>query len=354
MKKLLSLILVLTMCAILIVGCGTKEETEVEEKAETEVEAPQEEKLVLGFHWLAPQEYQDSVVEGANAWIAEHPEVDVVIQGGTDFTQSTANSVLEGIAAQGAKGIASVPADSVGANAVYESLTDQGIKVLTWGGPSESPNTVSFCLATDTYNCAYNACEWVIKQMGEKGNVLNVLEIMTDPNTAIRKEAIEDCVAHYPDVQIIQTIGDMESVESANEKISNALGAGAAEIDGIICTGSTTSVGLCQVLREYYDNYGKDKEFVTIGIDTNVEVIQAIKDGVLGATVAQNPYAQGYLSLEMLKLMCGDGYEVAEDQYFVDTGTVFVTAENVDTFQDDIVALTEEISGNLTTMYLTR
>ena len=357
MKKLLCVLLALVMVLGLI-ACGAQEAPAADAPAAEAPDAPAaeapaaEEKLKLGFHWLAPQEYQDAVRVGAEAWAAANPDVDVIIQGGTDFTQETANAVLEGIAAQGVKGIATVPADAVGANATYEELVNQGITVLTWGGPSAESNPVTFCLATDTYSCAYNACEWVIKQMGEKGNILNVLEILTDPNTAIRKQAIEDCVANYPDVVIYQTIGDMATVEAANEKISNALSAGASEIDGIICTGSGTSEGLCQVLTEYYAS--NDKRFVTIGIDTNTFVIESVRNGVLGATVAQNPYAQGYLSLEILRLMYAEGYKAAEGEYMVDTGTVFVTAENVDTFQADIEALTAEIAANLTSKYLTK
>jgi ribose transport system substrate-binding protein len=42
--------------------------------------------------------------------------------------------------------------------------------------------------------------------MGGKGNIINVLEVLEDPNTVLRKQGIEEVVAGYPDITIIQEV----------------------------------------------------------------------------------------------------------------------------------------------------
>ena len=142
----------------------------------------------------------------------------------------------------------------------------------------------------------------------------------------------------------------MTSVEEAVEKIGNALSANINEVDGIIATGFTTSVGIAQVLGEYYDT-GGDREIHAVGIDTDPTVMKAIEDGVMDGTIAQNPHGQGYLSLLALKLM-SEGYQPKDGVYRIDSGTAFVTKDNLETFSDDIMVVTEQIKSELTTKYL--
>lgn len=379
MKKVVSIVLSVMMVLVLFAGCSAKgteattdaQTSEATESADAAVAAPETADsaatqdsatdltagdlsgLRIGFEYQAPHPYYSAVLEGVYAF-EEDFGVEVDIQSGTDFTQSTQNGIVEAMAAKGLAGISIVPSDAAGANALYKELTDQGIFVISYGASTDLPTTASFAVATDIYQAAYDACDYLIQQMGEKGNILNILEVLSDPNTAKRQQAVEDCVATYPDVQIIQTIGDIQSVEAANEKIESALAANAGEIDGMICTGSTTTQGMAEVLTNYYKQYGTDKKFYAIGIDTDAETLTAIQDGVISATIAQNTYAAGYVPLVLLKLMIVDGYVPATDQYFVDGKYVVVTADNLDTYNDDLSAVTQEILDTLTTVYLTK
>ena len=140
----------------------------------------------------------------------------------------------------------------------------------------------------------------VIKMMGEKGNILNVLEVLEDPNTALRKEGVEEAVAKYPDIKIIQEIAGIKTQEEAVSKIESALSANVGEIDGIVCTGMVTSVGMTQTLEDYYEKQGTDKHIYAIGIDTDEGVMNGIESGTIDATIAQNPLGHGYISCKLL------------------------------------------------------
>ena len=207
-------------------------------------------------------------------------------------------------------------------------------------------------VATDVKTAAMQAAEALIDSMGGSGKIINVLEILEDPNTALRKEGIDEVVANYPDVEIIQEVAGIKSAEEAVQKISDAVAANASSVDGIIATGFQPSVAIAQVLADYQAQ-GGDRDIKAVGIDTDPVVMDAIADGIMTGTIAQNPYGHGYLSL--LALLCMEnGFAPAEGAYHIDAGTAFVTAENLDSYADDINAVTEEIKAALLSNYMTK
>ena len=213
---------------------------------------------------------------------------------------------MEALAAKGFNAFSVYPADASGANGLYEELTAHGIHIVNFGTSTAQPTTASFAVATDVKAAAMAATEELIKAMGGKGNIINVLEVLEDPNTVLRKQGIEEVVAKYPDVKIIQEVAGMTSVDEAIQKVGDALAANIDTVDGIIATGYTPSVAIAQVLTEYKSK-GGERTIHAVGIDTDPIVMQAIKDGVMDGTIVQNPYGHGYLSMLLLQYLA-EGY----------------------------------------------
>ena len=49
-----------------------------------------------------------------------------------------------------------------------------------------------------------------------------------------------------------------------------------------------------------------------------------------------------------------EGYTKVEGTYFIDSGCVLVTKDNIDTFNDDLQGVTDQIIADMTTVYLTK
>lgn len=363
MKKILAVLLAVLMAVLVFAGCASAPPAESSNSQES---APQESKaadapkepagesgLKMAFVFPAPHPFCDTVWKGVEKF-EEETGIEVIQQIGSDWTQATQNEQAEALAAQGVNAITIYPADASGANSLYEELTEHGIKITNFGTSTIEPTPASFAVATDVKQAAYDATEYVIKQMGEKGNILNVLEVLTDPNTVLRKEGVEECVAKYPDVKIIQEVAGITTAEEAVTKIQDALSANAGQVDGIVNTGFTTTVGTAQVLSDYYQKEGKDHHIWAVGIDTDDVTMQAIEDGTLDATLSQNPVGMGYITCMLLKNMIEEGYKPADGQYFINAGSMIVTKDNLDTYQAEIDKMTEELAGKLTTEYLTK
>jgi ribose transport system substrate-binding protein len=299
----------------------------------------------------AAHPYFDTVKPGVEAAGKEFGFTPVE-QIGPDWTQDSENQGMQALFAKGSRFFTVYPSDANGANALYQELTDKGATIVNFGGSTAEPTPAKLVFATDVKAAAGQAAEALIKTMGGKGNIINVLEVLEDPNTVLRKAGIEEVVAKYPDVKIIQEISGMKSAEEAVQKVTDAIAANSTKVDGIIATGFTPSVAIAQVLTDYKAK-GGTRTIHAVGIDTDPIVIKAIQDGVMDGTISQNPFGHGYLS--MLSLMCmADGYTVKSGVYRVDTGTAFVTKDNLTTYADDIAKVTAKIKDTLLTDVLTK
>ncbi len=296
----------------------------------------------------APHPYFEDVKKGVEAFQKEFG-ITVQVQIGPDWQQQSENTGLEALAAQGYKYFSVYPADASGANGLYEELVKNGATVVNFGASTLEPTKASAVVATDVKVAAMQATEALIKAMGDKGNLINVLEVLEDPNTVLRKAGIEEVVAKHPNVKIIQEVAGIKTNEEAVQKVSDAIAANADKVDGIIATGYTPSVAIAQVLTEYKTK-GGTRTIHAVGIDTDPVVIKAIKDGVMDGTLAQNPFGHGYLSLLFLKYVA-EGHKPLAGIYRIDAGTAFVSKDNLDTYADDIAKITAGIKADMLTKY---
>ena len=297
-----------------------------------------------------PHPYCTAVGEGALAYAKEHGDgVRVVV--GQESTMANLNQNIESLLTVGHKAFAFIPVDPAGAKGLFSRLQRSGRLTVAYAAQPETGSETPFAVATDTQAAATLAAEKLVELMGRRGKILNVLESLTDANTPIRKAAIETVVARYPDVRIIQTIGDVTTEQKAREKIESALVARGDEVDGVICTGNTTTIAAVVLLGQHNRKPGA-KRIRFVGIDAiDSRVTDAIRDGSVDMTLAQNPFGHGYISCALLDLML-HGWRPKADYQFIDAGCVPVTKENVDSFQRDIEAKTKTIVSELKTKYL--
>ena len=212
-------LLLIWITALVAVGCGGSGESGGE---------PAKKKIV--WYALMVHPYVEEVQKGVIGYERD-TGTKIKRQIGQSWTQDNENANVEPLAAQGYKGFSLYPADASAANGLYEELVQNGAYVVSYGAPTTLPTPASFCVATDVKQAAMEATEALIGFMGGKGNILNVLELVEDPNTILRKEGVEAAVAKYPEVQIVQEIAGMESIETSTAKIQDALSARIEEID---------------------------------------------------------------------------------------------------------------------------
>ncbi len=337
MRKALGILVVLALAAgtVFAGGAGEKKATAAAAR----------------FAWYipAPHPYFDTVRVGVEAFEKE-TGIQVKKQVGPDWNMDSENTGVLALAAEGYNYFSVYPSDASAANGLYDEIVKKGGKVVNFGASTFEPTPASFAVRTDVKDAAKVAAEFVIGKMGRKGTLVNVLEVLEDPNTKLRKEGIEEVAAKYPDVKVVEVAG-IKSEQEAVEKIEGAIAGAGGYVEGVICTGYVPTVALSKILTDYET---KNKKHINgVGIDTDPVTVQAIQDGYLGGTISQNPYGHGYLSLLALKLM-SEGYKPKAGAYNINGGIVMVTKDNLNTFNDDLTRITSQIKAEMTTRYLAK
>jgi ribose transport system substrate-binding protein len=206
-------------------------------------------------------------------------------------------------------------------------------------------------MGTDVARSAYLGTKELIKAMGGKGRIAHFTGFLVDPNTQLRIDAVQKAADETNGaVKVVQVIADIDAPQPAEEKINAYLAAHAADTDGIVTTAWVPAVTAASALRKI-----GDKRIKMVGIDHDPVVLQAIKDGFLAGTMLQNPYGQGYVGSYVLDKL-RSGCKLKDDapwksnaltKKFVDSGTVFVDASQVDTYVDAMRGITKTLKADL-------
>ena len=207
-------LLLIWVAALVAVGCGGSGESGDE---------PTEKRIV--WYALMVHPYVEEVQKGVIGYERD-TGTKIKRQIGQNWTQDNENANVEPLAAQGYKGFSLYPADASAANGLYEELVQNGAYVVSYGAPTTLPTPASFCVATDVKQAAMEATEALIGFMGGKGNILNVLELVEDPNTILaqrRRRGRGSQIPSGPD-RPGKSPG-MESIETSTAKIQDALSA---------------------------------------------------------------------------------------------------------------------------------
>ena len=296
-------------------------------------------------------------MEGAAADVKKQlgiGEVDYRVPQQWDVAQQ--NKLIESLVSTGSKAFLLAPGDPVGSITMMNELKDSGIISAVMAGCVSDPSPAMFCMATDVYKSAYQGTKHLIEAMGGSGNIVHFTGLFADSNTQLRIKGVEDAVAETGGkVKILQTIADIDSPQPADEKINAYLASQGSKTDGIITTAWIPAVVASTALR----NIG-DKRIKMVGIDHDPIVLAAIKDGFINGTMLQNPYGQAYLGSYVLdKVLNGCKFKdnapfakTAQTARFIDTGTLFIGADQVDKYVDGLKALTDQLRAKLDSDYL--
>ncbi|MCI8524972.1 MAG: substrate-binding domain-containing protein [Oscillospiraceae bacterium] len=312
----------------------------------------QQDEYKLCCYWPGPDEFFDNyVLQGIKGFEADFGQT-VEYAVGTEWTQNVENQTVEALAAQGYDCFMIFGADTAGANGLYKELYDNGCQVINYAGLVDDPQESAFTLASNVYTQAYESTKQLIEYMGGEGTIINVLENLNDVNTVKRQQGVEDAVAEHPNVSICQTVADIKTVDEGYTKVSDALTAN-PDAKGIIATGGTASKGVANALSDYYATNASAEHVFAATQDQSTEVMNGIAAGQIDHTVGQNGYGMGYVS-NVLLMYLKDGWTPKTWGQHIDTGMVFITKDNMDTYQKDIEQVTNDLVATIETDILNK
>lgn len=261
-----------------------------------------------------------------------------------NWLQEEQNLCLDELLRQGVSGICMMPSEELGGSIKIARLVEQGIPVVCIGGQPTQPSMNTLTLATDAYQCAYDAALTVLDALDYEGNIVALTGATTDTNSAKRLQGIADACAQYGNVTLLDQISGISSVETGLQLAGEMLERYGNQIDGVVAMDYYAAYAMAYYLLEE-PAYG---HIVCVGMDSDDLVLEAISQGKMMGSMSQNPWAQAYLAVYTLKML-QDGWSYREGQpSMVDTGSFLITKEHVDDYETIAIDLTMALAETWT------
>lgn len=212
-----------------------------------------------------------------------------------------------------------------------------GIPVITID--SDAPNSRRlFFIGTNNRVAGRLSGQALADNLHGKGNVV-IFTIPGQPNLDERLEGLNDVLAGYPDIHVV----DIENIHGeagiAAEKTSQYMAqTGKNHIDAFVCLEASAGEQVGAVASKADP---KDRP-VIIAMDVDKPTLDLVKSGIITATIAQKPFTMAYIGVQALDAMhraplpsLTRNYEpdpFAPVPAFIDTGSAVVNAHNVDLY----------------------
>ncbi|PKM58291.1 MAG: sugar ABC transporter substrate-binding protein [Firmicutes bacterium HGW-Firmicutes-3] len=312
MKKVLVILLVLSMVVGVFFGCGNEEKNNdtTQLKASYKFGATY---MTLNnpFFVLLNKGIKDVVEANGDKLIALDPALDPDKQ----------ISQIEDLISQGVDAIFVTPVDWKDIRPALEAAEKAGIPIINVDAPVYDTELVASIIASDNYNAGVICANDMMRKLNKAKIV--ILEHPTAKSAIDRTQGFIDTIAGMDNYEIVARESSEGQLEQAMSVMQNIIQVN-PEINVVMALNDPTAMGAIAALQAV-----KSEEKVLVyGIDGAPEAKQMIKDRKMTATAAQSPMTIGMTAAQVAYDILA-GKEVKKE-IFVDI--IFIDVYNVDEY----------------------
>ncbi|MFO8063178.1 MAG: ribose ABC transporter substrate-binding protein RbsB [Spirochaetota bacterium] len=252
---------------------------------------------------------------------AEEMGVELVVVDSQDDASRESSNVQD-LIQRGVDALLINPTDSDAVVPSVQRANEQDIPVFTIDRGSEGGEVVSH-IASDNVAGGEMAAEHLIELIGGSGSVVELQGIPGTSAARDRGEGFNNIVGENDEVEIVAAqAADFNRTEGLNV-FQNILQA-ESEIDGVFAHNDEMVLGAIQAA----ESAERAEDIAFVGFDAVDDAVQAVEDGRLDATVAQQPALMGELGVETAMAYLQD--ESVDES--IPVPLQLVTPDNVDEF----------------------
>jgi ribose transport system substrate-binding protein len=230
---------------------------------------------------------------------------------------------LEEVIAQHVDGIALSAVDDAGLVPVIADATKAGIKVITFDAPAPSSAALTY-IGTDNQTAGSEAGKKMAELMKGEGQIVILQGGLAATNLNLRtqgfKEALAKAAPGVKIAEVVDTAGDFSVATNKVEAILQSY----PELTAVFSVSAEGAPAAAAVLKQQ----NKAGKILLAGFDDLKDTLQGIRDGAVAFCIVQKTFKMGWLSVEALK----DAVDGKTLPKVTDTGVLFVTSANVDTY----------------------
>lgn len=344
-KKMITMLLTVTMTAALLVGCGSKEaensspetaQKQETEQAPAEAEAPEEsagdstgsviapkngKNYKFGFTEMSAGSFFEACYNGATEIIEANGDEIIHSEGKADSAYQL--SVVEDFIAQGCDLVFYNPSDAAASAAAVKALNDAGIPIVNFDSAVSDLSKVNCFVVSDSYSCGQIAGEELIKNHPEGGKVA-VLDFPASAAAADRARGFVDTVTKSGFEVVAQM--DAGAKPEKGLTVMEDLMQAHSDLLAIFCINDECAQGAYSAITAA----GEDIEIYSVnaGPEAKAAMTKDGVDGIWKCTAAQSPIGIGKKSAEVAyQILNGESYESE-----IQIASFAVTPENIEQY----------------------
>ena len=218
------------------------------------------------------------------------------------------------------------------AGSAIESLIDRfagsGLPVITFNTDAVNSSRL-FYVGSNTRQSGMMSAEMLAMLMCFSGKAA-VLGDFTRASPFIERFGgfCEYVQINYPDIQIHPCAHVSSNADAMARRLVELIDL-IPDINGVFCTGYTSTIGALEALREI----GRDDIHI-VGYDVTAKTAGAIREGRLNALIFQDPYQQGYKAAHLLSRHLLEGYLPPKPYIYIENRIVIKS--NLDTYYREL------------------
>lgn len=335
-KKFKLFLIIISIISIIFTGCSA-DNTDKNQKTYNSLTGNSDEEYYM-ITFLSGMEYWKECYKGFQE-AGKLYGIKTIYTGGIQYDVNQEVTALEQIIAKKPAGIAITCMNPDALKAPIKKAMEAGIPIVTFDSDSPDSGRYSF-LGTGNEYAGEVAAKALAEQLGSGGGEVVIITNPAQLNNEQRVLGFKDTIEKdYGNIKIVQ-IGNGNSDQTEAAKVLSGCLQAYPNIKGVFCTEATSGVGAAAAVKEA-NKVGRIK---IVSFDTDKGTLDAIKSGVISASIAQGTYVMGFQSMNFLYQLQHELINPVKDWEnkginplppFVDTGVSIVTKDNVKSFYND-------------------
>lgn len=287
--------------------------------------AQAQDKPVLAFVTNAAADFWTIGRAGVDAAGDELDGYDTEMHIVSEATAAEQRRIIDDLLTRGVAGITISVIDPANSRDLLNRVAKEAVLFTS---DSDAPDTDRMLyIGTDNVAAGEQAGELIKKALPDGGKIMLFVGTMGAANAQERVQGIRN-VVEGTNIEIIDVRTDEVDFARAKRNVEDTLTT-YPDIDGLVGLWSYNTPQIVQAVKAA----GKVGDVKVIGFDEDPVTLRGIADGVVDATVVQQPYEFGYQSMiNMAKVLDGDKSFIPADELMI-VPTKVIDKTNVAEFQ---------------------
>ena len=277
-----SVCLALGLAAVVAAGCGSGSDNSSGGSASSGGDSGK--KFVLGVsNTLVGNGFREEMICAAKAQALASGRVSKVLVQNQNGGAPEQIAAIRTLISAGANAIVANPADLSALDPVIADAKKRGIVFVAIDQAVSSPE--AYIATNDQVEYAKLGLAWLAKQLGGKGNIVELRGAKGVPADADRHKGFQEELKNWPDIKVVKSVYTNWDWPTASKEMLNILQSG-QKVDGVWTS------GIDSVIVDAYKTAGKPLVPI-VGADNNGFLKQMLEDKEVKGAAVTNPAVIG-------------------------------------------------------------